>query len=377
MNRNTAGTAFLALLTLLLASHSFGQIIAPAYPYLILTPASPAANKDSVTVQLVLGTAGNSCMAPTFTNEKFTIVPSMLAIYPPQFGVAVTYTTVPVPPGKMCPLIYMPVQYGPVFKLGKLSLGNYNVTDAGTLAGTFSVGGMSFSNTGSTIWNGATFTTATDKAVYYLTDSLSVRYTVTNNAAMVDSFGPFGGNCIYDLIIALKGGPELYRQSTGVVCLPDIVYLTVNPGATVAHDFPKFGYPAGIETYVAALDSVVLTVSAQLWGWGGTGYDSTKASADITIKRAPSAVTSPARSRQAFSCFTAGGSLFAFVPSRQMVTLRAFTTDGRIIPGVSFRQILSAGNHYIPLKGGNDVCIVQIKGETFGTTTKMISGMGK
>ena len=374
MNKNTSRTAFLALLTVFLVSSAFAQA-APTYPYITVTPASPAANKDSVTVQLVLGTAGNSCMAPTFTDEKFTIVPSMLAIYPPQFGIAVTYTTVPVPPGKMCPMIYMPVQYGPVFKLGKLSLGSYNVTDAGTLAGTFSVGGISFSNTGSTIWNNAIFTVATDKAVYYLTDSLSVRYTVTNNSAIVQSYGPFGGNCEYDLIITLKGGPEFYRLSTGAACLKNAVSLTVNPGAAVTHDFPKFGYPAGIETYVAALDSVVLTVSAQLWG---TAYDSTKASVDITIKRTPSTVISPAiRNRQAFSCFAAGCALVAFVPSRQMVTLKVFTPDGRIIPGVSFRQILSAGSHYIPLKASNGICIVQVKGETFGTMIKMISGMGR
>jgi hypothetical protein len=315
-------------------------------------------------------------MAPTFTNEKFTIVPSMLAIYPPQFGVAVTYTTVPVPPGTVCSYIYMPVQFGPVFKLGKLALGTYTVTDSSTAAGTFSVGALSFSNTGSTIWNNATFTVATDKAVYYLTDSLSVRYTVTNNVTDApQSYGPFGGNCLYDLIISLKGGQEIYRLSTGAVCLKNAVSLTVNPGATIAHDFPKFGYPAGIDAYVAALDSVVLTVSAQLWG---TKYDSTKASVDITIKKTPSAVApSAARNRQAFSCFAAGNGLVAFVPSRQMVTFKAFTPDGRIIPGVSFRQVLSAGSHFIPLKIGNGVCIVQVKGETFGTMIKMISGIGK
>jgi hypothetical protein len=46
MNKNPAGTVFFALLTLLLASDSFAQIIAPAYPYIIVTPASPTANKD-------------------------------------------------------------------------------------------------------------------------------------------------------------------------------------------------------------------------------------------------------------------------------------------------------------------------------------------
>ena len=367
-----------AVLTVFLASQAFAQV-APAYPYLIVTPTSPTADKDSVRVQLVLGTADNSCMAPTFTNEHFTIIPSMLAIYPPQFGVAVTYTTVPVPPGKLCPYIYMPVEYGPVFELGKLSLGNYNVTDAGTLAGTFSVGGISFSNTGSTIWNNATFTVATDKAVYYLSDSLSVRYTITNNTAAVQTFGIFGGNCEYDLIVALKGGPELYRLSTGAVCLKNAVSLTVNPGATIAHDFPKFGYPAGIDAYVAALDSVVLTVSAQLWG---TKYDSTKASVDITIKRTPSAIQPFMRSMTTHGAafFTSSGLLSVCVPSRQKVSVSAYKTNGRVLPGISFSKNLDAGTNVIPLNqaiSAGGVYLIKVEGETFGTMVRMVKGMGR
>jgi hypothetical protein len=111
------------------------------YPFISVTPASPAAGKDSVKLLLALGTAGNSCMAPTFTDITFTIQQSPLAIYPPIYNVALSYTTVPVPPGKMCPMIYAPVDYGPTFSLGKLALGAYTVTDQITkqLAGRFSV----------------------------------------------------------------------------------------------------------------------------------------------------------------------------------------------------------------------------------------------
>jgi hypothetical protein len=195
----------------------------------------------------------------------------------------------------------------------------------------------------------------------------------------VQSYGPFGGNCEYDFIISLKGGPELYRQSTNTLCLPNIVSLTVNPGATITHDFPKFGYPAGVETYVAALDSVVLTVSAQLWG---TTYDSTKASVDITIKREPLANQPLARSMptRGTAFFTSSGLLSVSVPSRQKVIVTAFATDGRALPGISFSKYFDAGAHVIPLNqaicaGG--VYLIKVKGETFGTMIKMISGIAK
>jgi hypothetical protein len=373
MNKNPAKAAIFTILTVFLALQAFAQPVAPAYPYLIVTPPFPAAGKDLVTVKVVLGTAGNSCMAPTFTDEKFTIVPSMLAIYPPRFGVTVTYTTIPVPPGTACNMLYAPVQFGPVFTLGQLFAGVYTINDSGRVDGTFTVAAQGMPNAGSISWNGATFTTATDKAVYYPTDSLAVRYTVTNNTAELLSYGTFGGNCIYDLIVSLKGGPELYRRSTNAACDKSAVTVVVNPGATIANDFPKLGYPAGVDAYVAALDSVVLTVSAQFWG---TQYDSTKASVDITVKKQPIAAASfTAPGRHAFSCFATGGSIVAFVPSRQMVTVKAFTPDGRTVPGASFGQVLDAGSHRIPLTVGSGVCIVQVKGETFGSTIKMISGI--
>jgi hypothetical protein len=377
MNKNPAKAAIFTILTVFLALQAFAQPVAPAYPYLIVTPPFPAAGKDLVTVKVVLGTAGNSCMAPTFTDEKFTIVPSMLAIYPPRFGVTVTYTTIPVPPGTACNMLYAPVQFGPVFTLGQLFAGVYTINDSGRVDGTFTVAAQGMPNAGSISWNGATFTTATDKAVYYPTDSLAVRYTVTNNTAELLSYGTFGGNCIYDLIVSLKGGPELYRRSTNAACDKSAVTVVVNPGATIANDFPKLGYPAGVDAYVAALDSVVLTVSAQFWG---TKYDSTKASVDITVKKQPLEIQSFARSMatRGSAYFASTGQLSVCVPSRQKVSVSVFTTDGRVLPGISFSKYLGAGTHVIPLNqaintGG--ILIIKVKGETFGSTIKMISGI--
>ena len=132
-----------ALALALSCTQVFAQVIIPVdlYPSITVTPSSPVAGKDSVTLDLNLGSADNSCMAPTFTGVTFAIQQSPLAIYPPVFGVTLSYTTVPVPPGKMCPMIFAPVDYGPSYKLGKLALGNYTVTDqvAAKQVGTFSV----------------------------------------------------------------------------------------------------------------------------------------------------------------------------------------------------------------------------------------------
>lgn len=120
-----------------------GHSATPAvqYPNLSVTPSGPRADKDSVSLVLTLGSAANSCMAPTFTGMISVIEQSPLAIYPQVFNVALSYTMVPVPPTKMCPDIYAPADYGPAFRLGKLALGTYNVTDQNTKkqVGSFSV----------------------------------------------------------------------------------------------------------------------------------------------------------------------------------------------------------------------------------------------
>ncbi len=367
----------IVLFVVLCAELAFGQI-SPAFPYIIVTPVSPAAQKDSVTVQVVLGMADNSCLIPdSFANESFTILPNPAASVPPTYTINVTYTTVSLP-AKPCPMIYLPVVYGPVFKLGKLNAGSYTIMDGTMRAGAFNVSSVAFSNAGSTVHDNTTFTVATDKSVYYVSDSLSIHYTATNNGTSPDSFGLFGGNCEYDLILALKGGPELYRLSTNAMCEKSAVLLTLNPGATIAHDFPEFGYPAGVDGYVAALDSVVLTVSAQFWG---AAYDSTRASVDIKIKRTPAAVLpGEIGQRPHATCFVSRGNLVLTLPLSQRVTVRTFTPDGRLVPDASIRRVLAAGSTVIPLAGRPlvpGIFMVQVTGETFETTLKTLPETGR
>lgn len=369
-------TAFV-LMSAVVAGLAFGQPTM-TYPYLIVTPSWPAAQKDSVEVQEVLGTADNSCLVPDrFTNASAIITVGPAISNTPVYNVTVSYITVPIP-ARPCSFIYLPVVYGPVFKLGRLDAGVYNVIDQSTTAGAFDVSTVAFANAGSVVYHNATFTIATEKSVYYLADSISVHYTVTNNAMALQTYGPFGGNCEYDLIVALKGGPELYRLSTNALCDKVAVSLAVDPGATIANDFPKFVYPSAVDTIVVALDSVVLTVSAQLWG---AVYDSTTASVDITVKRAPSAVA-PARVGRtpAFSCFVSHGVLCMRVPTAQLVTVRTFTFDGRMVPGASVSRVPGEGSATIPLGEGiraGGVFIVQVKGETFGENVRVVAGMGR
>jgi hypothetical protein len=106
-----------------------GSDEATTFPYLSLTPAKPVAG-DVVTMKIMLGTASNSCAAPTFSNISFTIEQSMLTIYPPLFTVKVKFRQDSIPIGKVCPAVYNPVDYGPAFGLGALKVGSYAVVDA-------------------------------------------------------------------------------------------------------------------------------------------------------------------------------------------------------------------------------------------------------
>lgn len=108
------------------------------FPYLGTEPSAPIAGTSNVTLQVFLGAASNSCMAPTYTGVEATITQSPLDIYPPVYNVAINYTEV-VDSGKACPMIYAPVDYGPEFNLGVLRLGQYQVIDNDHVVGTFAV----------------------------------------------------------------------------------------------------------------------------------------------------------------------------------------------------------------------------------------------
>jgi hypothetical protein len=126
---------------LMVVSSPFTQTegAAKTFPYIQLKPSQPVALTDTVRLQIMLGTASNSCWAPTFSNCSFVIEQSPLAIYPPLFNVKVKFTLNPVPKDRICTDVYNPVDYGPLFILGVLKLGAYQVSIDTTIYGTFSV----------------------------------------------------------------------------------------------------------------------------------------------------------------------------------------------------------------------------------------------
>jgi hypothetical protein len=141
-DRMTRTAQCISALACILACFGFTSASGDAaakYPFIVVQPDTPNAEKDSVVLQIMRGRANNSCLAPTYAGVSFSIEMSPLTIYPPLFTVTVQYKEIPPPKDKVCPDVYNPVDYGPVFKLGVLKLGSYAVVDSNKTVGTFIV----------------------------------------------------------------------------------------------------------------------------------------------------------------------------------------------------------------------------------------------
>jgi hypothetical protein len=106
------------------------------YPRAELTPASPTV-ADEVTLTWYMGVASNSCMAPTY-ESSFLIEGTPISSVR-TYVISIEYTEIPVPPDKICPMIYDPVEYGPVYEFGQLNAGTYVVKDGDEIVTTFTV----------------------------------------------------------------------------------------------------------------------------------------------------------------------------------------------------------------------------------------------
>ncbi|MBN1760855.1 MAG: hypothetical protein JW863_21185 [Chitinispirillaceae bacterium] len=98
-------------------------------PYLVLSPTDPVAERDTIQLLIVLGTASNSCTAPTFSNCVYSLEQNKTTIYPPFYTLKVKFTEDPPPADRACLTIYDPVDYGPIFHLGPLAAGTYQVVE--------------------------------------------------------------------------------------------------------------------------------------------------------------------------------------------------------------------------------------------------------
>jgi hypothetical protein len=128
------------LLIFLLFFITNAQEILPVIPKedVVITPVAPSASKDPVVIQIIRGIATNDCLAPTYENVSWKITASNAGSS--MYIVTVEFTEIPVPPNKICPMIYSPVSYGPVFKIGTIAAGTYLVVNEGKTLKTFTVG---------------------------------------------------------------------------------------------------------------------------------------------------------------------------------------------------------------------------------------------
>lgn len=334
----------------------YAQGIVPVtdYPYILMAPVTPVAGKDSVKLKLALGQAGNSCMAPTFTNSSFTIEQSPLAIYPPTFNVKLSYTQVPVPPGKMCPDIYMPVDYGPSYALGKLALGNYNVTDQNTSK---QVGSFSVVNSAPVVTDTVTVTpqkpTTKDSLHFdlfnaslscctqYYSKNVSVTDTmITLSYEYLDNFACMclvaGSHTPFACGPQKAGRYGIYKME-GIYCPPGQIC------------------PLG-PVMLKRVGSVV--VAAQTSAMQGNGHLA-------MMDRASS---------MAIIHSSAGVRLKIGLDRAQRVKVFAYSTNGKLLTRVVADTPLSKGVHTLDLTGfpkAGGVMIVRVKGETF-TASKIV-----
>ncbi len=104
------------------------------YPCIQLTPGQPTVH-DTIALRLLLGLAGSSCEAPTYTDLSAVVT----VVDTPLNTIDLYYTEVPPPPDRICPAIYDPTEYGPSYRLGPLPAGLYVVRDSGVEVDTFRV----------------------------------------------------------------------------------------------------------------------------------------------------------------------------------------------------------------------------------------------
>lgn len=120
----------LFFLQLILAFAANAQEFKVADPDLIVRPAKPVADKDTVKLMLITGTAPNSCHVPLISDIEFYIEESDLTVSPPLYRVYLSYrVSSELPKDRLCPDVYDPVEYGPEFNLGTLPAGTYDVYD--------------------------------------------------------------------------------------------------------------------------------------------------------------------------------------------------------------------------------------------------------
>lgn len=216
-----------------------------------------------------------------------------------------------------------------------------------------------FGNRDSVTVDGVVFTFATDRAVYENGDSIFSRYSITNNGMGEVEYGPFSGNCQYDLAIT-QDDDTLFHLSRNQICLRHIVYVTIPPGSTVTKDFVAWPVPSDVDG--------AIQISARL---NRDNYDKSEVGVSALVQG-----STPVSKTEGFVQTTRNTVLFdrrqsalrLTIADDQTVRMRLFSLNGSLIGEPLTSKRLSAGIHTVPIDRyvvSSGAAIVEVVGENF------------
>jgi hypothetical protein len=359
-------------------SQSFAITSLPVvlYPQYRLTPTSPT-TQDSVSFWLVKGQYSNSCVPRYITSFRIEHVALECFIAPcPQFNeIKNSYTQSLIQPlqSQIACLAVM-TEYGPSFNLGKLPAGSYTIidsTDSNRTLMQFTVteNPLPYANNAQKTVDNMTYTVATDKAAYDVGENINVRYTIKNNSSVTvfDSFAC----CPENLLATTTSGETAYHHGLICPCPLGGQPVPIAPGDSMVSNFPAF-------TYTGTAPS--LTITAKLGGVLGYGYSTPAVSVLVGINQATIPVlrqdVEKASGKNApLVTYTRSSKTLAITSDKpQMVSISAFTLNGRKVAELSGNRFLSMGTQAIGLKkaasyGG--IMLFRIQGEGFVETARI------
>ncbi len=216
-----------------------------------------------------------------------------------------------------------------------------------------------YGNRDSVVIDGVTFAMAINRAAYEVGDSIYSRYTITNNTMAEVRYGPFSGNCEYDLAVT-RDTDTLFRLSGNQICLRNIVYITVPAGSTVTKTYPAWPVPADVEGSIEIAgrlngdryDQSQVTVSARIQG-----------STPVVERKDPgNPVTNGIAYNRQLQL------LELSMKKNQTVRVRLFSLNGSLIGEPLEHTSLEAGTHTIPLESHirfSGAVIADVEGESF------------
>jgi hypothetical protein len=217
--------------------------------------------------------------------------------------------------------------------------------------------------------NNVTYSVATDKASYNVGEYIYVRYTIKNNSsAMVIDSLPC---CVENLLAMTTSGDTAYRRG-GLVCPCPLSYppVSIAPGDSFVSYFSAFSYTDTARS---------LTIIARL-GWGGIYYSTPAVSVQVGINQAVTPVIQKglekALGKNAPSLtYTRSSKTLAITSDRpQLVSISAYTLNGRKVAELSGNRFLSVGTQAIGLKNAalhGGIMLFRIQGEGFITTARI------